>query len=119
MNYKFEYAPTFEKELKRLSKKYKSLKKDIQKLEEEIKENPILGKNLGGGIKKIRLNISSKKQGKSGGARVISHELIFNVNTDKEEKNILFVAIYDKSEYDTVDLDIIKEIIELIRDTEE
>ena len=38
---------------------------------------------------------------------------------NKEEKNILFVAIYDKSEYDTVDLDIIKEIIELIRDTEE
>jgi len=84
MNYKFEYAPTFEKELKRLSKKYKSLKKDIQKLEEEIKENPLLGKNLGGGIKKIRLNISSKKQGKSGGARVISHHIIFNVNNDNQ-----------------------------------
>ena len=41
------------------------------------------------------------------------------VAEDKEEKNILFVAIYDKSEYDTVDLDIIKEIIAFFRDTEE
>lgn len=118
MNYKFRYTPIFNKELKRLSKKHKSLKKDIEKLKEEIKANPLLGKNLGGGIKKIRLKISSKKQGKSGGARVITHELIFNVNTEEEEKNILFVTIYDKSEYDTIDNDIIKEFITLFRDTE-
>jgi hypothetical protein len=119
MNYKFEHAPTFDKELKRLAKKYKSLKKDVKNLEEEIKNNPLLGTNLGGGIKKIRLNIKAKNQGKSGGARVITHELIFNVNTEKEEKNILFVAIYDKSEYDTVDLSIIKEIIEFFREEDD
>lgn len=116
MNYNFEYTPVFRKELKRLAKKYKSLKNDLQNLVEEIKENPLLGTNLGDGIKKIRLNISSKNKGKSGGARVIIHEIIFNIDTESEEKNILFVSIYDKSEYDSVDLEIIKDIIKEVRE---
>ena len=110
---------SFDKDLKKLSKKYKSLKEDFKALKEELKENPLLGTDLGDGFKKIRLNIKAKNQGKSGGARVITHELIFNVNTEKEEKNILFVAIYDKSEYDTVDLSIIKEIIEFFREEDD
>ena len=73
MNYKHQHSPTFEKELKALSKKYKSLKGDIEKLKKEIEENPLLGTSLGGGYRKIRLNITSKNQGKSGGARVITH----------------------------------------------
>ena len=72
MNYKHQHSPTFEKELKALSKKYKSLREDIEKLKKEIEENPLLGTSLGGGYKKIRLNITSKNQGKSGGARVIT-----------------------------------------------
>ena len=60
MNYKHQHSPTFEKELKALSKKYKSLKEDIEKLKKEIEENPLLGTSLGGGYKKIRLNITSK-----------------------------------------------------------
>lgn len=115
MNYNFEYTPVFSKELKRLGKKYKSLKKDLQNLIEEIKENPLLGTNLGDSIKKIRLNISSKSKGKSGGARVITHEIVFNIDTENEQKNILFVSIYDKSEYDTIDLNIVKEMIKEVR----
>jgi hypothetical protein len=96
MNYKFEHAPTFDKELKRLAKKYKSLKKDVKNLEEEIKNNPLLGTNLGGGIKKIRLNITAKNQGKSGGARVITHELIFynqqNEMYQKLKRNVHFLS---------------------------
>ena len=118
INYKFQYAPTFNKELKKLAKKYKGLKKDIEKLKEEIKDNPLLGVNLGDGIRKIRLNITAKSKGKSGGARVITHELIFNVDTQEEERNILFVTIYDKSEYDTVDVSIIKEIVHILREEE-
>ncbi len=55
MNYKHQHSPTFEKELKALSKKYKSLREDIEKLKKEIEENPLLGTSLGGGYKKIRL----------------------------------------------------------------
>ena len=65
---KFEFVETaiFEKELKRLSKKHKSLKEDILNLKNKIEENPDLGINLGNGFKKIRLSITSKGKGKSG-----------------------------------------------------
>ena len=75
MKYKFGYIPSFAKELKTLCKKYKSLKKDFEALKEEIETNPNIGVSLGEGLRKIRLNISSKNKGKSGGARVITHEI--------------------------------------------
>ena len=68
MKYKFGYIPSFAKELKALCKKHKSLKKDFEALKEEIETNPNIGVLLGEGLRKIRLNISSKNKGKSGGA---------------------------------------------------
>ena len=103
---------SFEKDLKKLGKKYKSFKEDFKKLKEEIQENPFLGTDLGEGFKKIRINITSKAQGKRGGGRVITHEILVNVNTEDETKNVLFVALYDKSETDSVDMKIIKEVVE-------
>jgi hypothetical protein len=101
MNCKFLSVATFDRELKRLSKKYKSLKKDIENLKAEIEINPLLGTDLGEGYKKIRLEIASKNKGKRGGGRVITHEVLVNVNEGD-----------DKSEYDTVDMDIVKEIVQ-------
>jgi hypothetical protein len=118
MNYKFDVTPPFEKEFKKLSKKYKSLSQDILNLSNEIIENPSLGTSLGDGIKKIRLKITSKNQGKSGGARVITHEIEVVINKE-DTKSILFVSIYDKSDYDTVDLSVTKEIIKEFRDEQE
>ena len=114
MKYKFGYIPSFAKELKTLCKKYKSLKKDFEALKEEIETNPNIGVSLGDGLRKIRLNISSKNKGKSGGARVIIQELDIIIE-EEDAKSILFVCIYDKSEYDSVDINIIKEIIEDFR----
>ena len=101
MNCKFLSVATFDRELKRLSKKYKSLKKDIENLKAEIEINPFLGTDLGEGYKKIRLEIASKNKGKRGGGRVITHEVLVNVNEGD-----------DKCEYDTVDMDIVKEIVQ-------
>ena len=112
MNCNFLSVATFDRELKRLSKKYKSLKKDIENLKAEIETNPLLGTDLGEGYKKIRLEIASKNKGKKGGGRVITHEVLVNVNEEDETRNILFAVIYDKSEYDTVDMDIVKEIVQ-------
>jgi len=47
MNCKFLSVATFDRELKRLSKKYKSLKRDIENLKAEIEINPLLGTDLG------------------------------------------------------------------------
>jgi len=119
MKYEFYSTQEFIKELKTLSKKYKSLKDDVKKLQEEFVANPNLGISLGDGLRKIRLNITSKNTGKSGGARVISHELLIEVGTTDETKSVAFISIYDKSEYDTADLDIIKKIVKNFRENQQ
>jgi len=57
---------------KPLLKKHHSLSKDLLNLEKELTKTPQLGTSLGHDAYKIRLKISSKGKGKSGGARVIS-----------------------------------------------
>lgn len=72
MSYKVKFIPKFEKELKRLAKKYPSLKSDFLSLLTSLKEDPSQGTSLGNECYKIRLAITSKGKGKSEGARVIS-----------------------------------------------
>lgn len=89
---------TFEKEFKRLAKKYKSLVNDIIILQEEILSGKNIGTDLGCGFRKIRLQISSKNKGKSGGARIIT----FTVITTMDEMNVNLLCIYDKSEKSSI-----------------
>lgn len=90
----------FDKEAKRLGKKYPSLKKDLIALGNGLLENPLLGVDLGNGFRKIRLAIASKGKGKSHGARVITYtEAVVNVD---EEGVVTLLYIYDKGERDTI-----------------
>lgn len=73
MSYNISTIPLFDKQAKRLAKKYPSLKKDLEELLKELVINPELGIALGNNFYKIRLAISSKGKGKSGGARVITY----------------------------------------------
>lgn len=91
MNYKIEVTRFFSKQLKRLAKKHPSIKGEFAQLIISLKENPIQGANLGNNCYKIRMAISSKGKGKSGGARVITHLQII-------ETKIYLLSIYDKSE---------------------
>ncbi len=100
---------TFDKEVKRLSKRYHSIVEDLTELIEDITKNPQLGTDLGGGLRKIRMRIASKGRGKSGGARVISFTIVANVETT--EVNLLF--IYDKAERSSLGK---SELEELLRD---
>ncbi|HMO62896.1 MAG TPA: type II toxin-antitoxin system RelE/ParE family toxin [Ferruginibacter sp.] len=95
MSYSIKTTPQFDKELKRIASKYPSLKSDFKIFLEEIASGPIAGVALGNNCYKVRLAISSKGKGKSGGARVI----IFVVLVKKE---ILLLSIYDKSEKATI-----------------
>lgn len=99
MSYQLRTIPTFDKELKRLSKHYRSLKSDILQLGKELQDNPLIGADLGQGVRKIRLAIKSKGGGKSGGARVITHTEILTEMTDGI---VRFLSIYDKSEQSTI-----------------
>lgn len=73
MSYNIIYTGEFEKEIKRLSKKHLSLKKDFRLLLKTLSANPKTGSLLGNDCFKIRLSVTSKGKGKSGGARVITH----------------------------------------------
>src|SRR5258708_2727417 len=95
MSYKIIPTPPFERELKRLAKKYPSIKKDISALAIELELNPNLGVSLGNNCFKVRMAVSSKSKGKSGGARVITYVQVVN-------KNIFLIAIYDKSEMENL-----------------
>jgi len=90
MSYSIIAVPTFRKELKRLAKKYQSLKTDLAVLFESLEENPIQGTSLGKNCYKIRLSISSKGKGKSGGARIITNFVI-------ADETVYLLSIYDKS----------------------
>ncbi len=98
MSCKIVALPTFQREAKRLSKRYHSFKQDYDALLDEIEENPSLGTDLGGGLRKIRMRIASKGKGKSGGARVISFTVVAAV--DETEVHLLF--IYDKAERENI-----------------
>ncbi len=62
----------FDRRARRLAKKYKSLKDDLRSFQQEMMENPLMGTDLGRGVRKIRMAIGSKGKGKSGGARVLT-----------------------------------------------
>lgn len=91
MSYNIIAVPTFRKELKRLAKKYPSIKIDLAHLFESLEQNPIQGISLGKNCYKIRLAISSKAKGKSGGARIITNFVI-------TYETVYLLSIYDKSE---------------------
>ena len=91
MSYSIEITSLFEKQLKRLTKKYPSLKIEFAGLISSLKGNPVQGKNLGNNCYKIRIAITSNGKGKSGGARVITYVQIV-------QTKIYLLSIYDKSE---------------------
>ena len=90
----------FQKEAKRLLKKYPSLKQELERLQSELMSNPTTGTPLGESCYKIRIAIQSKGKGKSGGARVITHVLIALQIPDKQ--TVYLLTIYDKSELDSI-----------------
>ncbi len=110
MNYKIIPQKSFLKEVKRLSKKYHSLKHDLQKLHDELLDNPHAGVDLGCGLRKIRMAIASKNRGKSHGARVIS----YNYVVDEAEGIIYLIYIYDKEERSSISAQEIKDIMDEI-----
>ncbi len=109
MSYKISLTPKFQKEAKRLIKKYPSLQKELFQLRTKISENPFEGTAIGLNCYKIRIAIASKGKDKSGGARVIT----LVVFTDEE---VLLISIYDKSEKENITD---KEIRELLKHRKE
>ena len=96
----------FSRQFKQLAKKYKSLGEDYKVLKDELLKNPLQGDDLGGGVRKIRMTISSKGKGKSGGARVLTLNVLVSNDT-----NVTLLTIYDKGEIDNVSDQYIKWLV--------
>lgn len=95
----------FQRCVKPLAKRYRSFKKDYADFLDELEKNPQMGVDLGNGYRKVRMAIASKGKGKSAGARVITLNMV--------ERNgcLYLIYAYDKSDAESVVLDIIKQIV--------
>ena len=102
MSFKIITTAYADKAIKKLSKRYHSFSNDIKAFREELLNNPLQGDEIAPHVRKIRMAITSKGRGKSGGARVIT----FN------DGKIYLLLIYDKADTPNVKMNVIKEIIE-------
>lgn len=91
MSFSVTITPDAKKDAKQLSKRYRSLKGDLAGLVLALKDNPQQGEPLGKDCFKLRMAISAKQKGKSGGARVITCVKIV-------AEQVFIIAVYDKSE---------------------
>jgi mRNA-degrading endonuclease RelE of RelBE toxin-antitoxin system len=107
MSFSIKTITAFDKEIKALSKKYRSIKSDFALLLEQLEKDPATGTSLGKNCFKIRMNISSKAKGKSGGARVVTCVRIVR-------KTVYLIAIFDKSDYATLSDSELKERLKQI-----
>ena len=108
MSYNIIPIPVFQRQAKRLIKKYPSLKKELIALRDSLINNPKQGRPLGNDCYKIRMAIESKGKGKSGGARIITH-----VHIDQE--NIFLLTIYNKSEKENISGKELKTLLSFIK----
>jgi len=107
MSYEIKTLEVFEKKVRKLIRKYPSLKDELTSLVSNLKEKPDLGVSIGNSCFKIRLSIASKGKGKSGGARVITY-VKFIRNT------VYLLTIFDKSEQESISGNDLKELLKLI-----
>ena len=106
-NITISVSDDFAKEAKRLAKKYPSFKQDYKDFLVSIKNNPLQGDEITKNIRKIRMAIKAKGKGKSGGARVIT----FNILTDMENGQVVFLLLYDKDDASTVKVNVVKQLV--------
>lgn len=64
MSFKIISIPSFDKELKGLPKKHRSIPKDYEKLLDDLEENPKMGDEIIQNCFKIRMAITSKRKEK-------------------------------------------------------
>ncbi len=108
MSFKIESIPFFDKQVKKLAKKYRSIKDDLAELIESLEKNPKQGIELKNNCYKIRMAIKSKGKGKSGGARLVTH-----IHIDND--TLYLLTIFDKSDKDNISDN---EIAALLKDIE-
>lgn len=100
------YSAAFLKQLKRLSKKYRRIRDDLQPILEKLAAGGVPGDQIQGAghmAYKVRVANRDARRGASGGYRVIYYL--------QTESSRLLVAIYSKSEQSDIATDEIRRIL--------
>ncbi|MEH2155598.1 type II toxin-antitoxin system RelE/ParE family toxin [Nostoc sp.] len=103
---KVEASPTFNRNLRTLAKKYRSIQNDIQPVIKQLEQGELPGDQIPGvgyPIFKLRVRNSDIQKGKSGGYR-----LIYYIKT---ATGIILLTVYAKSERVDIAADDIQSII--------
>lgn len=95
MAFEIQAIPQFDRDFKQLAKRHQTIASDLKALIKSLEENPKQGTPIGKDCFKIRLGISSKSGGKSGGARVVIH-------VKYVDNKVYLISIYDKSDQSTI-----------------
>lgn len=106
MSYNLVALPTFSTKLKKLAKKYKKIKSDLQELQKKLISNPKIGIALQHNCYKIRVANSSTPTGKSGGFRVV----YYFVN---ENNKVFLMTIYSKTKKENISENELLELLKL------
>lgn len=102
------FSNEFEEALYNLSKRYRSIRSDIEPIIEQLQLGNFTGNRITGigeeyFVYKVRVRNSNLKKGKSAGYRVIY--LV------ESPTNVLLITIYSKSDREDIEANEIKEII--------
>jgi len=108
MNYEVRVVDAFKKDVKKLFKKYRSIKTDILDLIEKLEEDYTIGIDLGSNLYKIRVK-NSDIGGKSGGYRVIYYTRLPN-------ERIYLLTIFSKTQKENIDVGKLQPIIDGIEE---
>jgi len=109
MNYDVIAVEQFQRDIKKLAKKYKSIKYDILDLIEKLELDYNIGIDLGNNLYKIRIK-NSDIGGKSGGYRVIYYTIL-------PKSKIYLLTIYSKTQKENIDMKSLKSILEQIKES--
>jgi mRNA-degrading endonuclease RelE of RelBE toxin-antitoxin system len=100
------FSDQFERDVRRLGKRDRRIRLDIQPLIEQLESGELLGDQIpdvGYTVFKVRVRNSSAQKGKSGGYRVVYYL--------KTPSRILLVTMYSKSEQSDIAAAEIREIL--------
>lgn len=91
---KILYSSDFIQSAKKLSKRYKSLKKDLKLFTDSLEADFRQGTELLPDVYKVRIKNSDNNKGKSSGYRIITYVIA--------ENDILLVNIYSKNDMSNI-----------------
>lgn len=98
MNIDILTTDTFDRDFRRLAKRHHSLPDDLRGFVADLRAQKIVGTELSPSVYKYRMAIKSKGRGKSGGARVITYEVLL----EKTDRVIYLLTLYDKTDRSTI-----------------